>query len=88
MKNYEFWCTKECPAKEFIYEFMENHEFIYDFMKKTWFGVTQTSAVDDADCGFGAAAAASHQVSGEERLKAYHSTIGGGPLQVTLAVAI
>ena len=42
MKNYEFWCTKECPAEEFIsefiYEFMENHEFIYDFMKKTIWG--------------------------------------------------
>ena len=40
MKNYEFWCTKKCPGKEFksefIYEYMENHEFMYDFMKKTY----------------------------------------------------
>ena len=36
MKNYEFWCTKKCPGKEFIYEFMKNHEFIYEFMKKTY----------------------------------------------------
>ena len=39
MKNYEFWCTKKCPGKvfisEFIYEIMENHKFIsYEFMRK------------------------------------------------------
>ena len=38
MKNFEFWCTKKCPGKEFIleitYEFIENHECIYEFMKK------------------------------------------------------
>ena len=26
MKNFEFWCTKRCPGKEFISEFM--YEFI------------------------------------------------------------
>ena len=26
-KNYEFWCTKKCPGKELI------SEFIYEFME-------------------------------------------------------
>ena len=40
MKNYEFWCIKKCPGKEFIlefmYEFMGNHKYIYEFIKKTY----------------------------------------------------
>ena len=41
MKNHEFRCTKKCPGKEFIvefiHEFMGNHEFIYEL----WFLVYQ-----------------------------------------------
>ena len=40
MKNYEFWCTKKCPGKEFIsefiYELMGNSEFKIELMKKTY----------------------------------------------------